>query len=79
MKSDSFVSENLLGGATLQTGPATLLGRSNATMHIGERSHLAGGRDGKRSGDLRSLVARRFMRMLRAHDRARIKVLTHPR
>jgi len=79
MKSDGFVPENLLEGNTLQTGPVGLPGRSNSTMHSGGRSHLVGARDRKGSGDLRSTVARRFMRMLRAHDRARMKVLTHPR
>jgi hypothetical protein len=79
MKSGSFVPENLLGGDTSQTVPGILPGSSNANMPIGQSSRLVGRHDGKRAGDLRSIVARRFMRMLRAHDRARMKVLaTHP-
>ena len=79
MKSDSFVPKILLGDDTLQTGPTTLPGRADASIPILERSQLVGGRDGERSADLRSIVSRRFMRMLRAHDRARTKVLAHPR
>jgi len=79
MKSGSFVSENLLGGDKVQRVPATLTHGPNALMSIGEGSHLVGRHHGNRSGDLRSFVAGRFMHMLRAHDRVRVKVLaSHP-
>jgi hypothetical protein len=79
MRRGSFVSESLGGGDQMQNHPATLPLHPSASMSIGEGSPLVGRGDGNRSGDLRSTVAHRFMRMLRSHDRARLKVLaTHP-
>lgn len=79
MKSRSSVSENVLGDGKVRSSPATLAHRPNASISIGEGSHLVGSNDWHRSGDLRSFVAGRFMHMLRAHDHARMKVLaSHP-
>ena len=79
MKSESIVPESLLDGDKMQSVPATLPDRSNGSMPIGDESHLVGSHEENRAGDLRSFVAGRFMHMIRAHDRTRMKVLaTHP-
>ena len=83
MKSGSFVSENSLDGDQMQIAPATLPGRSDASMSTREGRYVVERREGSRSGDLRSFVAGRYMHMLRAHDRARLETLaahsTQPR
>ena len=78
MKSASSVSEVLLGGDNVRSFPTTLPSRRSASNYRGKRSYSVG-HNGDRPGDVRSILAGRFMHMLRAHDRARMKILaTHP-
>jgi len=78
MKNANPVSENLRGD-NVRSFRATRRDRSHASNSNGKRTHIAGSQGSERSGDLRSIVAGRFMHMLRAHDRARLQVLTtHP-
>jgi len=72
MKSGGFVSQDRLNGGDNRKGirPSTPPNR-NASIS-------GGGSDvsGDNSDGLRSTVARRFMRMMRAHDRIRMQLLT---
>ena len=73
MKGNSSAQESLLRN-NMQSAPANLPQPSSTAT--GERSLM---HNAKGSSDVRSNVARRYMHMLRGHDRARIKVLsTYP-
>ncbi len=73
MKGNSSASKALLRN-NMQSAPANLPQPSSTST--GERSLL---QKAKGSSDIRSNVARRYMHMLRGHDRARMKVLsTYP-
>jgi len=77
MKSGSFVPGTSTDGNVIERDTASI-GLSNAS-HAGERSARLGDHDPHPNGDLRSVVARRFMGMLRSHDRARMESLAaHP-
>ena len=75
MESGSFVRKNLSRDNRRESVAATPAHRGSAEMPTGKRNRLVERQHGSRSGDLRSTVARRFMRMLRAHDRARVELL----
>ncbi|HEY3040812.1 MAG TPA: hypothetical protein VGJ66_18890 [Pyrinomonadaceae bacterium] len=73
MKANSSTPESLLRN-NMQSAPANLPQPSSTPA--GERSLL---HNAKASTEIRSNVARRYMHMLRGHDRARLKVLsTYP-
>ncbi len=77
MKSGSFVPGTSTDGNVIERDTASI-GLSNASP-AGERSARLGDHDPHPNGDLRSVVARRFMGMLRSHDRARMESLAaHP-
>lgn len=71
MKSGRFLSEGPLSGDKMPSVSATSV--HHAQIPSDEASHLDVRHDGNGSGDPRTNVARRFMQMLRAHDRARLK------
>jgi hypothetical protein len=80
VKRGSVVSDNGSGQSDKVRGDAanTTSSRPLPTSNDGQKSHSAGKNDRKESGELRRIVARRFMRMLRTHDRVRVKLLaTH--
>ena len=76
MKSGGFVSQDRLNGGDNRKGirPNSPPNR-NASINA---SISGGGSDfsGDNSDGLRLTVARRFMRMMRAHDRIRMQLLT---
>jgi len=78
VKRGSVVSENGSGQSDKVRGDAanTTSSRRLPTPNDGQKSSV--GKNDRGSGELRRIVARRFMRMLRTHDRVRVKLLaTH--
>jgi hypothetical protein len=65
----------LAGGRLVTQAQYNLAGRSNtpAAIENGETSVFS--TEGLDAGDVRSVVARRFMRMLQSHDRTRLELL----
>lgn len=74
MKGNGSVSKSLLRNENMQNVPAPLPPRSGRAIEEGSQS--VGRHNGNGSTDIRSTVARRYMYMLRGHDRARMKVLS---
>ncbi|MFN2493075.1 MAG: hypothetical protein ABR501_09350 [Pyrinomonadaceae bacterium] len=76
MKSVSSVSGDDLRADNVRRFPTTLPRRQKASLF---RGGVGRGKRNRNTGDLPSILAGRFMHMLRAHDRVRIKVLAaHP-
>ena len=75
MNNGYIVSSDLKTGDRSATGVTTkpAFDRSNGSKRSGQRR--ADGRHPKQVSDPRSIVARQFMRMSKAHDRIRMKVL----
>jgi len=77
MERGSFIPRTSTDG-NLTERDTTSIGLSTASS-ASERNARLGDRDAHPNGDLRSVVARRFMGMLRLHDRARMESLAaHP-
>ena len=78
MKNASFASRKPLGSDNIRRISAALPRDSKALRSTAKKTRFVKENGGNKSEDLRSIVGGRIMRMLQAHDRARMELLaTH--